>query len=122
MGYRSEVCIGLTDDATRLLLTIMEHLDENHPAKEMLRETCNDALSDFAENYKTKDADCESKLYWSNTKWYDSYEDVSFMQEFLDQIPDEDYRLVRIGEDTDDCEESGQFHDSDIYISRSISW
>ena len=67
--------------------------------------------------------DCGDKWYWDYVKWYDGYECVDFIESFLaDCIPEEDYRLVRIGEDNDDVEERGDYWDAEIYVQRTISW
>ena len=122
MGYRSEVCIGLTDDATRLLMTMLEHLPPTHEVHELL----NDARRGYQvapDAHRNLSLDCEEKLHWDYVKWYENYEDVGFVEEFLSEcIPEEDYRFVRIGEDSEDVEQRGEYYDSEIYINRSISW
>ena len=40
----------------------------------------------------------------------------------LSQLPDDDYGLVRIGEETDDIEYLGDPAGYDMYVSRSIEW
>ena len=121
MGYRSEVCIGLTDPATRLLATILEHLPKDHETHRLIEDTAS-SIKLRDRSHKNTKMDCGTKLYWDSVKWYEGYECVDFIEEFLSMIPPEDYRLVRLGEEVDDNYESGEYFDSDIYISRSISW
>ena len=121
MGYRSEVCIGMTDDASRLFMTILSHLPEGHEAHSLLKDAPD---GDYMKrNFMDPSSDMNSKLYWEYLKWYDGFECVDFINDFLcEAIPEDEYRFVRIGEETDDVEERGQYWDSDIYITRSISW
>jgi len=123
MGYRSEVCIALTDDAVRVLSTILEHLPASHEARNLLRDAQIQPgyLSDF-QAHKDSSKDCELKLYWDYVKWYEGYECVDFVETFLQEIPHEDYRFVRVGEESDDVEERGDYYDSDVFVRRSISW
>ncbi len=124
MGYRSEVCIGLTDDASRLFRTMLEHLPEGHEAIALIKdaETMNHHHP-WQDQHKSTEKDCEDKLFWSYVKWYEGYECVDFVETFLNEcIPEEDYRFVRIGEESDDVEERGEYWDAEIYVQRSISW
>ncbi len=124
MGYRSQVCIGMTDDASRLFRTMLEHVPESHEIHGLLKdaETYRQPHP-WGDKHKNPNEDCEDKLYWDHVKWYDGYEDIDFIESFLaDCIPEEDYRLVRVGEETDDVEERGDYCDSEIFVQRSISW
>ena len=128
MGYRSEVAIGLTDCAVRMLATLMEH-DEN------LRDLINSAdksawyCADInrPDGPKAKMPFEDSKDYgcnfhWDYIKWYEDFEDVGAMITLLNSLPDEDFRFVRIGENAEDVEEQGSYYDSEIYVQRAISW
>jgi len=115
MGYRSEVAIGLTDDAARLLEAIMLVDDEVADLVRSGNQTMPLASDPTRE-------DRGGKLYWDWIKWYDMFDDVSKMENFLAILPDEDYKFVRLGEESDDVEERGHYYDAEIYVSRSISW
>ena len=117
MGYRSEVAIGLTDNASRLLEAIAKH-DQD------LRELCEGSEGTIVFNDDCPDpaTDRGGVLYWDYVKWDDFYPDVGAIEEFLAILQDEQYRFVRLGENTDDSEERGYYHDCEIYINRSISW
>ncbi len=124
MGYRSEVCIAMTDDASRLFRTILEHLPKSHELHQLVK----DANTSYhhqpwEDKHKKPDVDCESKMYWDYVKWYEGYECVDMIEAFLtDCIPEEDYRFIRIGEESDDVDERGEYWDADIHVQRSISW
>ncbi len=122
MGYRSEVCIALTDSAARLLKTVMNHLPEDHEALHLLREDQATFIDITPADILNTDFDCDSKIYFESIKWYQSHEDVAFIEDFLQQLDEEDYLLTRIGEDTDDTEVTGGYWDSEVRISRSIEW
>ena len=124
MGYRSQVCIGMTDDAARLFRTMLEHIPDYHEIHSLIKdsETARHAHP-WGTRHKTPNVDCDTKMYWDYVKWYEGYECVDFIETFLtDCIPEEDFRFVRVGEETDDVEERGEYYDSDIHIHRSISW
>ena len=123
MGYRSEVCIGLTDDASRLLRTMVEHIPTEHEIHSLLKDAESNHHKTWSDQHRDPNVDCEQKLYWDYVKWYEGYECVDFIESFLsDCIPEEDYLFVRIGEDDDDIDRRGEFYDAEVYISRSISW
>ena len=74
---------------------------------------------------------------WDCIKWYDSYEGVAAIQDFLDwcdgeDVPSQDakgervdggecYRFVRIGEEVEDIEERGSGF-WDVGVRRSIDF
>ncbi len=124
MGYKSQVCIGLTDDATRLFRTMLEHLPDSHEAHNLIKDAATSQHHrPWTDQHKSSDVDCEDKMYWDHVKWYERYECVDFIENFLSEcIPEEDYRFVRVGEDTNDVEERGEHWDSEIFVERSISW
>ena len=128
MGYRSEVAIGLTDCAVRLLATLMEH-DENLQdlissadksawyCAEVDRPDRPVAKMPFEDS---KDYGCN--FHWDYVKWYEDYEDIAAMTSFLNALPTEDFRFVRVGENAGDIEEMGDYYDCEIYVQRSVSW
>ena len=123
MGYRSEVCIAMTDDATRLFRTILDHLPSSHEVHDLVVHA--DSHSHHLikkDQHKDPATDCDSRMYWDSVKWYDGYDCVGFIEEFMESIPEEDYRFVRIGEESDDVQEAGDYWESDVHIQRSISW
>ena len=114
----------MTDDAARLFRTMLEHVPEQHEIHNLVKDATTTCYSHpWGDEHKMKGKDCEDKLYWEQVKWYDGYECVDFVESFItDCIPEEDYKFVRIGEETDDVEERGDYWDAEIYVQRSISW
>jgi len=113
MGYRSEVALALTDDATRLLKAIEEHYDFGG----LLRDS-----EGTYPGHLNLEAENECKLYWGHVKWYEGYDGISELAEFMNGIPTEDFLFVRSGEELDDNEFNGDFYDSEIYITKSLQW
>lgn len=59
----------------------------------------------------------------SRVKWYESYEDVKAIEDFLESLDAEKgeyYELLRIGEDDDDSEHRGN-GEHQMWIDRSIN-
>ena len=112
MGYRSQVAIAFTDHAVRLLNAITEH-------EPNLAEMVSTAeLSTINESEDERGG----KLFWDYVKWFDEYDDVLVMENLLQYLPDEDFHFLRLGEETNDIEERGCYYESDMYVSRTITW
>ena len=113
MGYRSEVALALTSDAASVLRELCEH----QPA---LKELMNDNVENHGWDSSDPDFDRPVKLRWSGVKWYEDYLGcrIRMLQAFMYETDEEEW--LRIGEESDDTEEQGQFWESDMYIERSI--
>lgn len=122
MGYRSDVCVALTDSATRLIKTIMTHLPKDHELNALVKEDEATFHEITQQQIADQDYDCDSKMYFEQIKWYDSFEDVGLILEILNHVDDEEWLITRVGQDTDDIEQNGSYWDSDVYISRRIEW
>lgn len=122
MGYRSDVCIALTDSAARLVKTIMNHLPEGHAALDLANQDSGTFIDITPKDITNPDFDCDSKIYFEHVKWYEGYDCVSFFEEMIQSLDEEDYLIVRIGEDQNDIEQTGSYYDSDVYVSRKIEW
>ena len=105
MGYRSEVGFACTEEVNNIFKAIAK---ANAEFKEFLG---------YAES-----SDC--RYLWSDIKYYDSYPDVACMNnimEFLDNAGlDEEYGMLRIGEELEDIETKGMPYEFDMYVNRSI--
>ena len=137
MGYRSEVVLYVGPEVMPQFMVTMAKCQQ-------ARELC------FAENeHMVKDYNGEKGSFlfkWGWLKWYDSYEGVAAIGDFLDwcdseHVPvseeqakadmsptpithvdgDQCYRFVRIGEEIEDIEERGSGF-WDVYVSRSIEF
>ena len=108
MGYRSEVAISFDEHHAKILEKICS---QDKDFEEFVREGQERIETGVNRNY--------SSLRYSYIKWYDSYDEVSKMDNFLEQIDEESYHFIRLGEDFDDTETRG-YLDSGLYINRSI--
>ena len=114
MGYRSEVALALTQDAAKLFKAICDH---NSGLKSLI-EDCDTTYgweeSEIEQGYTTK-------LHWTHIKWYDGYLEIDQIQEFMNNVDEEEWHFLRIGEETEDIDQQGAFWESDMYITRAIS-
>ena len=135
MGYRSEVVLVVGKEVMpQFMVTMAKSPDA--------RALC------FAEATRHEDYGEEGNMLfaWNGIKWYDSYEGVRALGDFLDwcdaeQVPvseeqakadmsptpithvdaDECYKFVRVGEELEDNEERGSGF-WDVYVTRSIEF
>tara|TARA_Y100000310_G_C20583430_1_gene764151 strand:+ start:784 stop:1134 length:351 start_codon:yes stop_codon:yes gene_type:complete len=116
MGYRSEVLLIVGPEVMPLFLTALAR-------EPKARELCFVHRDQYQKDYE----EVGSMLFnWSWLKWYDSFDDVKAIEDFMDNCDTEDledhYRFVRLGEDSGDIEERGQFAAYEACISRAIQW
>ena len=124
MGYRSQVVLAVSKELMPHFLSVMAKC----PAARELVFGDNEELD---QNYQDEG---HFFVRWDDIKWYDSYDDITAIQKFVEQADsdafelDEDhgtssenFRFVRIGEESDDvaCHGYGFEH---IYPYTSISW
>ena len=108
MGYRSEVVVKFSDNAVKVVKKFYE-LDKQ--IKELI---------DGSEN--STGWEQIQALNWGWIKWYDDFEDIAAFMHMLDQIGDENYGMIRLGEESDDVEYYGDPPSFDMYVNRSIEW
>jgi len=106
MGYRSDVAIAIDKDTydAQVLIGV--------------------GINAFWHDSKTV---IDGAYHWAvnGTRWYLDYPDVSYMESLLaaiEEIPSERdlYGFIRIGEENDDNEMSGDPMDYHLYIVRQI--
>ena len=110
MGSRSQVTLALRPKAAVLFSTLRARGGE---LSALIEDADTGSHNDGSESYS-----------WDHVKWYDSYSCVGAIEAFMDRLDtedmDEEYRFIRIGEDTEDTEQRGCGFE--IYVSRSIEW
>ena len=125
MGYRSEVILAVGPEVMPQFMVTMAKSPE-------ARRLC---WSDHDEMIKNYDDTKGAFLFrWNSIKWYDSYEEVQAIKDFIEWCENEIidvegeavdasdfYRFVRIGEESDDNDTQG-FGFRHIYIERNISY
>lgn len=109
MGYRSQVVIALTKHAKdKLVVSFLRNGVTN--------------TEDFTRYLEAEDDDGNVLFHWDWVKWYDGYPEVALWTNFLDELEWDDYRFVRLGEESNDNEDCGSLEAFNINIIRSINW
>ena len=132
MGYRSEVGMILSAESYELLVCELEKervdriLNNNNPDKfsstiDLLDEMENDGASNLPEN------STDIIFYYSWIKWYDSYDEIRFIERMLDMMEERDlaYSFLRIGEENQDIDARYNRSEDlciDMYASRSVAF
>ena len=136
MGYRSEVVLVVGKEVMpQFMVTMAKSSDA--------RSLC---FAEADQRHEDYDGKGNMLFAWSCIKWYDSYEGVAAIQDFLDWCDSEDvpvsdeqkaqdksptpvthvgggdcYRFVRVGEELEDIEERGSGF-WDVGVRRSIEF
>jgi len=126
MGYRSQVVLAISKHLTPFFTLATA---QNAAAQTLV---FNDADT-FDRDYG---GDKSWLLVWDGIKWYESYEDIQALEKFIQEATCDEYefevdgeaqassehiRFVRVGEESDDIEVSGDGF-WDIYPSTSINY
>ena len=124
MGYRSEVILAVGPEVMPQFMVTMAKSPQ-------ARELCWADHDEMIRDYNDEKGAYLFRL--SGIKWYDSYECVAAIQDFLDWCESERievegkevdacdfYRFIRVGEEMDDNEAQGWGFD--IHIERNITY
>ena len=117
MGYRSDIGLALTQSAVQRMHQKLNSLDKNSEAFSVITD-----FIIYADKHH-EDADTGAEAYlWECVKWYDDFKEVSSLEELMQELNEQDYLFIRIGEDYADTEVQGYFWDSrfEIRLERSI--
>ena len=124
MGYRSEVVLVVGKEVMPQFMVTMAKC---RGARAMCWDGTTERVKDYAE---------EGSIFfrWDHVKWYDSYEEVQAIEDFMDWCECEDidvdgdshaaidfFRFVRVGEDVEDVEQRGMGF-WDVGVARSIAY
>jgi len=133
MGYRSEVVLYVGPEVMPQFMVTMAKCQE-------ARKLCFGDADQMVKDYG--DVKGSFLFKWGWLKWYDSFECVSAIEDFMDWCDGEDiptdeqnadgetltqhaaefYKFIRIGEEMDDSEQRGDAFWGDICINRSIEF
>ena len=112
MGYRSDAALVLSKEAAALLKARLETAtpDERY-------------LLDNPDRYEVDSKTEEALWRWHFVKWYDEFTEVAFINNFLNELSDDDYLFLRLGESYDDVEIRGDFWGNvfELGVSTSIT-
>ena len=106
MGYRSDV-----------FLRIAEPLVEVVQAAAKLDPKLEEILKDGESDHGSK-----TDFYWESVKWYDSYPEIQAIEGMLDDLDEDDYGFIRLGEEQGDIEQKGYPSEYDMYTSTTVDW
>jgi len=102
MGYRSDVGLCLTENGKKILDAKLSELETETDSTRHIHELLNSP--------KGKDQESGAVAWlWEYLKWYADYDDVSFIENLLHNLDEEDYFFIRVGESDDDTEMHGGF-------------
>lgn len=107
MGYRSEVVLVVSREG-------LSKLYQQIP--DAMRE-----VSQYADSFCQKDD--AYFLKWEYIKWYDSFSEIAALESALvNDLENDQYHFLRLGEEDDDVEQHGSFWDNpfDTRISRMV--
>lgn len=95
MGYRSQIRIIMKKDNYNELVEKCRKKFENRQEYNLLSDKNN------LDEYTERDNGNIVLFGWDYIKWYDGYEDVDCITEYLRQLQDKDipFKLVEVGED-----------------------
>ena len=133
MGYRSEVVLYVGPEVMPQFMVTMAKCQE-------ARKLCFGDADQMVKDYG--DVKGSFLFKWGWLKWYDSFECVSAIEDFMDWCEGEDiltgekdtegkeitrhgeefFKFIRIGEEMDDNEQRGDAFWGDICINRSIEF
>ena len=108
MGYRSEVVVKFSDNAVKVVKKFYE-LDKQ--IKELI---------DDSESGRTWEG--INAIHWDWIKWFSDNEAIMAFMDMLDQLGDENYGMIRLGEESDDVGHYGCTDKFDMYVERNIQW
>lgn len=117
MGYCSDVGLCLTATGKKVLDAGLAALEPHAERTKNIHELLNSSRDN-------READGAVAWLWESLKWYDDYPDVAFMENLLQDLDEEDYLFIRVGESDDDTEYRGGFWENpfNMCLSRSIVW
>ena len=115
MGYRSQAVLVVGKEVMPQFLSTMAKSPE-------ARQLC---WSDHDKMMKDYDGEGNILFAWSYIKWSVGYEPIDAINDFMDwceaEDKDEDFRFIRVGEDSDDNVERG-YLTHDVFITREVSY
>ena len=124
MGYRSEVVLAVSKDLMPHFLTVLAKEPEVRTLVFKQHDTLNEDW----------DGEGTFLVAWKEIKWYPNRAPIAAIEGFIEACEDnliegfdteaqgDHMRFVRLGEDNDDYQEKGTFHDWDIFMNRSLSY
>ncbi|MDD3684153.1 hypothetical protein [Desulfovibrio desulfuricans] len=112
MGYYSNVALCLTKNGMDQLKTVLAEAEKNNPDNfAAIKILIGDEPS------RTDERTGAVVFLWEGERWYNEFDEIAFVEEFMDNLPHEDFLFIRLGEDYDDIETRGNFCGTPFNIS-----
>jgi len=106
MGYYSDAGLALSRRG-------IEKLEANLSIADSRIQEEVENLFKYADEHFEDSATGAKIWHWKDIKWYtgepERFPEINFLEEFIDELDDEDFRFIRIGEEYDDNETRGAF-------------
>jgi hypothetical protein len=116
MGYRSEVVLAVSKEVLPQFLVTMAKSPET---RSMCYQHADRRVDDYEE-------DGCVLFHWFSVKWYEGYEEVEAIQDFMDWCDDDDseegYRFIRLGEGLEDPAEIRGHGFEALHVQRSVTY
>lgn len=104
MGYYSNVALCLTKNGMDQLKTVLAEAEKNNPDNfAAIKILIGDEPS------RTDERTGAVVFLWEGERWYNEFDEIAFVEEFMDNLPHEDFLFIRLGEDYDDIETRGSY-------------
>ena len=108
MGYYSKVVIGLSEEANQFLQKELDILKADGMKKDVWEEVEHLFNVRFQKGRYNK-----AYIYRMDwVKWYKTFSEVNWIENFLSSLDLEEFRFLRIGEDSGDVEFYGENEDA----------
>lgn len=115
MGYRSDVCLALNSAGVAALKEALASPDTSEKNRSEV-----ESLLAYADKHLV-DAESGSECWkWNDVKWYNDpvyYPDVDFVEGFISELDEDNYRFIRVGEDYDDVDVRGWWTDDPFGVT-----
>lgn len=106
MGYRSTVYL-------RINAPIVEVVQAAAKLDPKLEEILKQGQEEFGS---------DTDYYWESIKWYDERPDIRAIEDMLDELDDDDFGFIRLGEEQGDIENKGMPYDYEMYTQTTVEW
>lgn len=107
MGYRSDVLLALKDEKFAEFIKTMDDR----------------TAANFIDGSKIHESNGWKLVEFHDVKWYDDYPEVKAVNEFIEELDEDDYSYHIMGEDTDDYVAKGTWETPfNIRLNRSLDF
>ena len=104
MSYRAEVCVVLTAEGEKVLRDHLFYMPDNDTTKiQVIR------LLDTYVTHTSTSLTGATLYYWENYEWYNNETVVEYFDQFFQDLDENEYLFLRLGEVLTDIKIRGKF-------------